>query len=145
MEVGRDWQDLLLSLLCWRREGPRDNPDDFPHLTKDEWRAWAARQYSSALDQSRAVPFPSKDHREHGGVWLVNEKHRDDLNRRVRLIAGALSHRALSLGWRDIGQRWADRYWNMAEKLDPEADLEKMSTELGKLESIARAPGVLIH
>lgn len=145
MEVGSDWRDLLLSILCWRRGDPPADPASFPNMSKDEWRCWAASQYRKAQASVHDVPFPNKDSRSHPPFWMMNEHHREISKAKVRLIAGALCNRAKQLGWVDLAQRWADTYWDMTSKVDPEKDLRSISDELAKMEFIERAPDATVH
>lgn len=133
---------LVLDLLTWRRDGSHDDPLDYAPLDKDEWRAWAARQYRNAVTHSQAVPLPNKDTPHFPSAWSLNRRHRELAGKRVRLLVGALFHRALDLGWRDVAARWHSRYWRMTDVVDSNEDLQTAARELRVLEDIERVPGL---
>jgi len=142
MEVNEGWRELYLDLLAWRRDGSQDDPENYPPLSRDEWRLWAARQYRWALELLHYVPFPAKDHPVHGAPFEVNQIHRKSQHRRVRLVTGALFYRAMELGWDDLAERWAERYWKAKDIEVSESGLRELRQELLTLERAQRVPGL---
>ena len=135
---------LLLDLLTWRRDGTHDDPLDYAPPGKDEWRAWAAKQYGNATRLSQAIPFPLKDNPRFPTAWEVNQAHRAEHRKRVRLLVGALFFRATNLNWPDAASRWHARYWRLTDTVDSDTDLKAMASQLQVLEDIERVPGLFI-
>ena len=102
--------------------------EDMKPLTRDQWRRWAARTYRQYRAQESRPPVPHSEASKLPDLWLTLTETQ------TRLLCASLAVRAAQLGWRDIGQQWAYRYWQRTPQLDTNQNLEAAMATTKQLE-----------
>ena len=99
--------------------------DSLPSLTWNQWRHVAAQAYCQAVVAQ-------------GVMSEVSLRLGEEQSRWIRLLCGALTARALQQGWDDLAAQYHGRYWDRAEEVDQDEELQRALRHVIDLEDASR-------
>ena len=136
-------QDPFYKILTYTRsDKEKIGPENLPELSKEQWRAWAARLYAKQLETHKKPPVQSQGAALSEAAVEANKKFHEWTKRGMRMMAAGLFARAVQREWPKVAQRWADTYWKLQQEdgaEDSKEILERARVAVLKKEHIERA------